>query len=264
MGSSYITGLSATRDTLNLGVGIDRNSPASLWTYGANAAYEQTTYASSYYNGNDAISAGLRVGRVISPKTSVNLSGGYSHRTSKNTDAIDGYNLHLGMASRLQPTATYSMNGGLSYSRSEHGWDNWGASYDVGMGWKISPKWAASLHGSSWIQPAELASRYSDTQNYASLYNTIGMGVNFIPVRRLSTTTQLLYRRNQYKYMGSSTTGSLNGCVDDLFMARLAASFSMTRYLSLVASTQYQTVFSDIKQKEYDEYSASLGLRLQY
>jgi len=264
MGSSYTTGMSANRDTMSVGVGAAHSAPSSLWTYNGNAAYERTSYASMYFNQNDAITAGLGLGRAISPKTMVNLSGGWSHRTSKNTDAITGYNLSAGMSSRLLPKTTYNISGGMSYSRSAGGWSNWGASYNMGAGWKISPKWSASLHGSTWLQPSEIASPHSGTQNYVSLYNTLGAGVSFIPVRKLSTTTQVLYRRGQYKYMGNYSNSALNGCVDDLYMVRFAASYALSRHLSLVASTQYQTVFSDIKQKEYDEYSASLGLRLKY
>ena len=264
MGSSYLNGMSANRDTMSLGLGVGRSSPASLWTYSGNAAYERTSYASQYFNQNDAVTAGLSLGRAISVKTMVNLSGGWSYRTSKNTDSITGYNFMAGMSSRLMPKTTYNISAGMNYSRSANGWSNWGASYNMGAGWKISPKWSASLHGSTWLQPSEIASPYSGTVNYVSLYNTLGAGVNFIPVRKVSTTTQVLYRRGQYKSMDGHTASALNNCVDDLYMVRFAASYALSRYLSLVASTQYQTVFSDLKQKEYDEYSASLGLRLKY
>ena len=259
---------SASRDTMSLGLGIGRSSPGSNWTYGGNLAYEQTSYSDKqYYNKHDNISAGLSLGRAISAKTSANLSGSWSHRTSKYTDDVDSYSLQAGLSTRLQPKVTYNTSLGLRYSRAANGWDNWGASYDLGAGWKISQKWSASLHGSSWLQPSEIATPNLSTENYVSMYHTIGGGVNYIPLRRLSTTTQYLFRRGQFKYIGAYDPDkgyALNDCVDNLHMLRFAATFTLTRYLSLVGSAQYQTMYSDMKEREYDEYSASLGLRLKY
>ena len=263
-GRDFTTGDSADRDSLNFNLGVGRSSDRSRWTYGGNAAYERTDYKGGLYNKNDGISAGLYVGRHISPKTTATLSSGYSYRTSKNTDSISQYNLQAGLQSRLLPKVTYSVSGGGNYSRASNGWNNWGASYNLSLGWKISTKLSASLYGSSWLQPSEIANSEYGTYNYVSMYNTLGGGVTYVPFRYLSTTTQALYRRGQYKYMGDYETGSLNGVVDELYMARIAANLSLTDYLSLVASAQYQFVNSDIKEKEYDEYSASLGVRLQY
>jgi len=255
----------ATRDTMSLGLGVGRSSPASNWNYGGNVAYEQTNYSyKDLYNKHDNVSGGLTVGRALSAKTSANLSGSWSHRTSRYTHDVDSYSLQAGLSSRLQPKVTYNTSAGFRYSRAQNGWDDWGASYDVGAGWKISQKWSASLHGSSWLQPSEISSQSQGTQNYISTYQTIGGGVNFIPVRRLSTTTQYLFRRGQFKYIDGKTENTLNDCVDNLHMIRFASTFTLTRYLSLVGSAQYQTLYSDIKLREYDEYSASLGLRLKY
>jgi len=264
MTSNYSTGDSADRDTWNLGLVIGHASPRSRWDYSVNAGYESTSYESNYYNNNEAFTGGFRLARDLTAKTMLNLSGGYSYRTSSNTDNMQVYNLQVGLNSRLLPKVTYSISGGLQYSRSSNGWSAWSPAYNMSMGWKISQKLSASLFGSSWIQPSEIASRYYGTQNYASLYYTLGTAVNYIPVRRLSTTAQLLYRRANYKYMGDTTTGVLNNSGDDLYMARLAASVSLTRFLSLVASMQYQTTFSDIKAKDYDQLTATLGLRLKY
>jgi hypothetical protein len=262
-GSDFYTGQSANRDTTNVNLGVGYGSDRSRWTWGANTGYEQTKYA-NFYNQNNAVSAGLYIGRSISAKTLATLSGNYSYRTSKNTDDLHDYNLLAGFRSRLLPKVTYSVEGGVQYSHSSDGWDNWGASYNMSFGWKISDKLSASLYGSSWVQPSEIASEYYGTQNFASLYNTLGGGVTYVPFRKLSTTTQALYRRGQYKHMGEGEAGRLNGCVDDLYMARIAADYALRSWLSLVASAQYQFVNSNVKEKEYDEYSVNVGVRLRY
>lgn len=258
----YYNGETADRDTLNLSISAGRDSILSRNVYGATVSYQKTDYESDAYNDNDALGISAFIGRNITPKTALTLSGSYYHRSSDNTDDLDNYSLRLGLRSRLQAKVWYTMEGGVAYSETSD-WHKWSPSYKVSFGWKISPKLSTSVYGSTWVQPSETSNR-GGSYNYASMYYTIGAGVTYTPVRRLSTTTQVLYRRNEYEYMGDYGTSYLSGTADDLYMARIAATFALTPYMSFVASASYQNQQSTRKLNEYDEYSVALGVRLRY
>lgn len=209
--------------------------------------------------GWDEWTATLELSRKISEKSNFLVSGGIqsyeSDGATRGTDSRSmGYNLMAGIGSRATERITYRMMTGASFfdyakSEMETGWR-----YSVDVNWLINRKLAFSLAGSSYFQPSERE------QNQAQEVYTLSGGLTYRPFRKLSTSFDLAYRREEDQYGQGDT--------DDQFSTRLRADYDWIRTrdfsVDLYASVEYLKRYSDDSYYEYDRFVGMLGMRIFY
>jgi len=225
------------------------------------------------------------LGQRLTAKSSVIVNLAYSEQTSESVSRnSSSVGVSAGFSSRPTSKVTYRATAGVeSYDSGVDGEKKLGATYRLAMDWKVSEKWTATLAGAGQYQPGEDVAR-----NYAQVF-TLGTGVTYRPTRRLTTTLQALYRRDDFEQPVRTRTGPtiyipINGPyqtwlvpftigsrwggeqrTDDQVTLRADVSFKLNKYTSLSAGGEYGLRASTIEsQYGYDRYRVHTGLNLRY
>lgn len=210
---------------------------------------------------------GLEIARKLSEKSNVLLSGSYQEYASDGAIGIDnnstGYTLQAGLGSRATERIKYRALIGASMFEYAGGADQMnGWTYSVDANWVISRKVAASIAGSSFFQPSE------QDANQAMQVYALSAGLNYNPMRRLSTRADLAFRREE----GQLDVGNAGAVTDNLYSARLRADYGPLHLdaggikvdANLYCGLEYTERMSDESFNEYDRYRISLGMTFRY
>lgn len=226
------------------------------------------------------------LGQRLTAKSDVILNMAVTEQSSEGVaDSSRGYSLSGGLSSRLTSKVTYRATAGLeSYVSGVDNNSSIGATYKLATDWKVSEKWSVSVVGTGQYQPAEDVAR-----NYAQVF-TLGTGVSYRPTRRITTTLQALYRRDDFAEPVKIGTGGrtiyipVSGPIrtwliplklgggrggedrtDDQITLQGNISFKLNKYASLSAGGEYSFRTSTIEdQYGYDRYRVHTGLNLRY
>lgn len=246
------------------------------------ARYSDINYDSpSLYDWKER-SAYVEVGRKISPKSSAVVNVEVAEQISDNT--LKDYNsigVSAGLTSRLASKVRYRATAGIE--RYDSGVDsdkNLGLIYKLAMDWKISEKLTATAVGSGRFQPAEDA-----LSNYSQVF-TLGSGLTYRPTRRLTTSVQALYRRDDYEKRVKTANGTtiyipVNGPFfswqvpvelgsrwsernDDQVTLRGDIGLRLTKYATVSVGGEYGFRSSSISNYDYNRYRVHTGLNLRY
>ncbi len=213
--------------------------------------------------GWEEYSVGLQLARQLTAKSDLILSGSYQEYKSDGAQGgvssdSTGYTLMGGFGSRATERIKYNLLAGMSMFDYAEGDQLYGFVYNANVSWVISRKLTASFAGSSQFQPSEREANQA-TQNY-----TVSAGLSHKTTRRLTTSLDLAFRRedNEYKYdYGDGTSSSDH---DDRYSMRLLARYSLRKYVNLYAGVEYEDQRSDEKVNEFDRYRGTLGVNLRY
>ncbi len=267
------------RANASLGQQLTEKSSGVLGAGVADIAYEQK----GLYDWRE-YSADLDLGRRLTAKSDAIINVAITEQTSEGTSGnYRGYSLSGGVSSRPTSKVTYRATAGVeSYSSSDSGDSVLGGTYKLAMDWRVSQKWTATLAGSGQYQPGEDVAR-----NYAQVF-TLGSGLTYRPTRRISTSVQLLYRRDDFaepvKVPGRTIYVPVTGSgltwfvpvqlgrfrrgedrTDDQITLRGDISFKLNKFASLSAGGEYSIRTSTIEdQYGYDRYRVQTGLNLRY
>ncbi len=174
-----------------------------------------------------------------------------------------GFSLMGGVASHMTERIEYRALAG--WSRFEYGdgaKDCNGWTYTLNGKWQIDDANTLSLmvFGNSYYQPSE-----RDYGTATKVY-TLGCGVAKGLVRnKLRLTGDLTYRKQTCEY----TEYSSANYDEDVYTARIGASYSLNRMFSLFGSIEYQTENTSNGNRighayDYDRYRGTVGVRLTY
>lgn len=217
---------------------------------------DQNQYAALY--GWREWSMGLELAHRLTEKSNLLLNGSYQEYESDGAFGMDssstGYTLMAGFGSRATERISYRALMGATWFDYAGGDQLSGWVYSLDASWLISKKWAATIAGSSYFQPSETE------MNQAMQVYTLSTGLTYRPMRKLTTSFDVAYRReeNEYSY---SDQGAIT---DDVFSTRLHADYQLMRYVSVYGGLEYQDRMSDASANEYDRYLGTLGLKFRY
>jgi hypothetical protein len=204
-------------------------------------------------------SVGLELARQLTAKTDLLLNGSYQEFESDgNTGGVSsdstGYTVMGGIGSRATERITYNLLAGMSMFDYAGGDKLYGFVYNADVSWLLSKKWAATFAGSSQFQPSERETNQA-TQNY-----TASAGLTYKTTRRLTSSFDLAYRREENEY----DQGAGSSDHDDRYSARMMARYKLRKYVNLYAGVEYENQVSDEDTNEFDRYRGTFGVNLRY
>ena len=213
--------------------------------------------------GWEEYSVGLQLARQLTAKSDIIVSGSYQEYDSDGavggvSSDSTGYTLMGGFGSRATERIKYNLLAGVSMFDYAEGDKIHGFVYNANASWLISRKWAATFAGSSQFQPSEREANQA-TQNY-----TASFGLTYKMTRRLTTSMDLAYRREENEYQYDYGNGVTSSDSDDRYSARLMARYKLQKYATLYAGVEYEDQRSDDEQSEFDRFRGKLGLNLRY
>jgi len=230
-----------------------------------NGSYSDLSYDnnSSQYGalyGWKEYSVGLQLARQMTAKSDFLISGSYQEYDSDGAQggmnsSSTGYSLMAGVGSRATERIKYSILAGASMFDYAEGDVLTGFTYEANMSWILSRKWALSLAGSSYFQPSETEA------NQAMQVYTMSTGLTYNMTRRMTTSLDLAYRREENEYDYGTTASSDS---DDRYSSRLMARYKLRKYVNLYAGLEYETQKSEEDINEFDRFRGTLGLNLRY
>ena len=222
---------------------------------------DQDEYGALY--GWSEYSVGLDLARQLTAKSNLQLSGSYQEYISdgaQNGVSSDssGYTLMGGFGSRATEKIKYSLMAGASMFDYAGGDEMHGFVYNANVSWAISHKLTATFAGSSQFQPSEREANQA-TQNY-----TASAGLSHQTTRRLTTSVDLAFRREENEYEYNYGNGVTSSEYDDRYSARLMARYKLRKYVNLYAGVEYEDQISQEDTNEFDRYRGTLGVNLRY
>ncbi|MFO7937607.1 MAG: outer membrane beta-barrel protein [Kiritimatiellia bacterium] len=222
---------------------------------------DQDEYGALY--GWEEVSVGMELARQLTAKSDLILSGSYQEYYSdgaKNGVSSDstGYTLMAGFGSRATERIRYRLLAGTSFFDYAEGDELNGFVYNGSVSWMISRRLSATFAGSSQFQPSEREANQA-TQNY-----TASAGLSYKATRRLTTSFDLAYRREENEYEYNYGNGVSSSGHDDRYSVRLLARYKLKKYASLYAGIEYEDQVSEEETDEFDRYRGTLGLNLRY
>ena len=215
-------------------------------------------YAPLY--GWDEWSAELEFSRKLTEKTNLLLAGGVQSYESDGTSSgvneqSTGYSLMAGLGSRATEKISYRALTGVSFFDYANNDSKAGWTYSVDMNWVINKQWGLSIAGSSYYQPSERE------QNQANKIYSLSSGLTYRPFRKLTTSADLAYRREETEYAHTRVS---DGQHEDTISGRLGANYLLMRYATIYTNLEYDKRLSDVDDYEFDCFRWILGMRLFY
>ncbi|MDA3923172.1 MAG: outer membrane beta-barrel protein [Kiritimatiellae bacterium] len=210
-------------------------------------------------------SVGLELARQITAKSDLLLNGSYQQYESDGAQSTvaspvapnsssTGYSLMGGFGSRATERIDYRVLAGASafnYAESDM---LIGFTYDASLRWVLSRKFTLALAGASYFQPSER------TANQATQAYSASIGLTYLTSRRLTTSLDLAYRREENEYQ----TVPVDSAVTDRYSVRLMARYKLRKNVSLYTSLEYEEQAADNDEDEFDRFRGTLGVNLRY
>jgi hypothetical protein len=222
---------------------------------------DQDEYGALY--GWSEVSVGLGLSRQLTAKSNFLLNGSYQEYTSDGAQGgvssdSTGYTTMAGFGSRATERIKYNLLAGVSMFDYAGGDEMQSFVYNANVSWKISHKLSATFAGSSQYQPSEREANQA-TQNY-----TATVGLSHQTTRRLTTSVDLAYRREENEYDYDYGNGVKSSEHDDRYSVRLMARYKLRKYVSLYAGVESEYQKSQEETDEFDRYRGTLGVNLRY
>ncbi len=213
-------------------------------------------------------SAGLEFGFAASKWTDLLVAGGYSGYRQKNggtgyhnySNDSQSWTVMGGLGTRATEKIQYRALVGASWldyggrSGADSGW-----TYELSGNWRLTRQVQLSLLGSSYYQPSERA-RGSAVKVYA-----LSAGASYLTLGdKLVLSANIAYRHEQNVYSDRVLSGN-NAYDEDLLSARLSANYTINRWMSVFASTEWEEDWCDSRRDyDYDRFRGTIGVRFHY
>jgi hypothetical protein len=244
------------RTTARLGVALDQPlGEKTVLRAGVN--YSDLEYDSDALYGWQSLGGTLGFGRKLTGKTDVLLDGGYDRQTSDGAaNSSSSYRITTGLGSRDTVKSSYRATVGMmgyDYDNGSAQATTW--TYGLSGAWKFSERLSGTLSGSANYQPSEV-----DRNNYSTV-NALGAGLVFDATRRVKTTFNVVYRREDYA-RADPVYGETR--LDNQFSLYARASYQFYRYARLFINAEFTKNLSSIGDYDYNRLFLETGLNLRF
>ena len=223
-------------------------------------------YAPLY--GWQQFSAGLEAGFAASKWTDLLVAGGYSgYRQKSGSGGYRNYSNESqvwtvmgGIGTHATEKIQYRALVGASWleygghSGADSGW-----TYQLSGNWRITRQVQLSLLGSSYYQPSER------TIGQAIKVYALSAGVSYLTLGdRLNLNANIAFRREENAYH-DRYLASGNDYDEDIISARLGATYTINRWMSLFATISWEEEWCDkYDNYDYDRFRGTVGVRFHY
>lgn len=223
-------------------------------------------YAPLY--GWQQFSAGLEAGFAASKWTDLLVAGGYSGYRQKG--ASGGYRHYsnesqvwtvmAGIGTHATEKIQYRALVGASWleygghSGADSGW-----TYQLSGNWRVTRQVQLSLLGSSFYQPSERS------VGQAVKVYALSAGVSYLTLGdRLNLNANIAFRHEENAYSDKYLAAG-NDYDEDIISARLGATYTINRWMSLFATIAWEEEWCDKHDNyDYDRFRGTVGVRFHY
>jgi len=223
----------------------------------AGVNYSDLQYDSDSLYGWKSLDGTLGLSRKLTEKTDALLSGGYERQTSDGSaNSSSSYRITTGLGSRNTAKSSYRAEVGMmgyDYDGGSANVTTW--TYSLSGAWKFSDRFSGTLSGSANYQPSEV-----DQNNYSTV-NTIGAGLVFDATRRVKTTVNVVYRREDYA-RPDPVYGETR--LDNQVSLYWRTSYQFYRYARVFLNAEFSKNFSSIGDYDYNRLFLETGINLRF
>ncbi len=265
-------GIWRDRQTANVSGAVERRF-TERWHAALSAQYDYLDYDNDTGKyaplyGWQEYSFGLEAGFMLSKWTDLIVAGGYSGYRQDSSTGLSGYHydnesdvwsIQGGIGSRATEKITYRLLTGASWlsyggkSNADVGW-----TYSLSANWRATRQLTFTALGSSYYQPSERQLGQA-VKTYA-----MSVGVSYLTFGdKVNLTGDVAWRKEDQVY--SDYVGYGSNYTEDIFSARIGATYTFNRWVSLFANLIYEKDFCDENSAyEYDRFRGTLGIRFHY
>ncbi|MEI8242619.1 MAG: hypothetical protein WCI17_05075 [bacterium] len=221
------------------------------------ASYSDLWYDNPALFGWKSVGGTLGFSRKFTEKSDLLLSMGYDTQWSDGSeDQSHSYCVLVGVGS--SPTAKSSYRAeigamGYDFNGGEDTAISW--TYNLSGNWRLSQRLSANVSGTANFQPSE-----TDQNNY-TMVQSFAAGLTFEATRRLTTSLQAVYRREDY-----AKTDALSGDrrIDDQVSAYGRVNYRVWRYTSVFVGADVSKNVSAIDTWSYDRLFLETGVTFRF
>ena len=218
--------------------------------------YSDLWYANPALVGWQDVGGTLGFSRKISDLSSVLLDFGVDDQSSDGGDGdSQSYRVLAGFGSRLSAKTSYQAEVGfMGYEFNNGERTAFAPTYNLSGIWAVSERLSAHVSGTARYQPSEL-----DGNNY-TLVDTISAGLEWKATRRLTTTLDATYSREDY---GKADPGR-NKQRDNQVDLSGRATYHVFHYTSVFVGAEYGRDDSTIDENSYRRLFLETGVALRF
>ena len=222
-------------------------------------------YAPLY--GWQEFSAGLEAGFAASKWTDLLVAGGYSGYRQKAGSGYRNYSNESqvwtvmgGIGTHATEKIQYRALVGASWleygghSGADSGW-----TYQLSGNWRVTRQVQLSLLGSSYYQPSERS------VGLAVKVYSLSAGVSYLTLGdKLNLNANIAFRHEENAYHDRYLAAG-NDYDEDIISARLGATYTINRWMSLFATIVWEEEWCDkYDNYDYDRFRGTVGVRFHY
>lgn len=267
------------RDTLTLSA-ILGTRVGDQTTGGLSYQYSETDYADRDLSSNSSQNLSAQAGYIVTPKSSVFVRGSYGILESESLTE-DGYTTSLLGGISSVATEKLSYNIGVGWNRYERdpeppdpafpdvepdpGLEDDGPAYDAAIQWAASHKTSVSASGSLGFEnSANAASSVRQTER-------IQLAISHRLTTRVGLGAAVFYRHEDYsepRIVQSPDPGAEPELINDereTVGGNLSASYTpKAPWYNVFARASYEDTTASTTNSEYDQFRATIGVRMHY
>ena len=230
--------------------------------------YKNDTGKYSPLYGWQEFSAGLEAGFAASKWTDLLVAGGYSgYRQKAATGGYRNYSnesqvwtIMGGIGTHATEKIQYRALVGASWleygghSGADSGW-----TYQLSGNWRVTRQVQLSLLGSSYYQPSERS------VGLAVKVYALSAGVSYLTLGdKLNLNANIAFRHEENAYHDRYLAAG-NDYDEDIISARLGATYTINRWMSLFATIAWEEEWCDkYDNYDYDRFRGTVGVRFHY
>ena len=222
-------------------------------------------YAPLY--GWQEFSAGLEAGFAASKWTDLLVAGGYSGYRQKSGSGYRHYSnesqvwtIMGGIGTHATEKIQYRALVGASWLEyGGHSGSDCGWTYQLSGNWRVTRQVQLSLLGSSYYQPSERSI------GQAVKVYSLSAGVSYLTLGdKLNLNANIAFRHEENAYHDRYLAAG-NDYDEDIISARLGATYTINRWMSLFATIAWEEEWCDkYDNYDYDRFLGTVGVRFHY
>lgn len=221
------------------------------------ASYSDLWYDNPTLYGWQDVGGTIGFSRLLTEKSDLVLDFGYDDQMSDGSSGESrSYRVMAGFGSRPTAKSSYRAEVGvMRYDFSDGSASAVSPTYNFSGDWRLTERLSANVSGSSIYQPSE-----TDQNNY-TLVDSLTAGLTFQPTRRLTTSVNLIYRREDYARVDA---GEGKKRLDNQVDVYARASYQLFRYTSVFVGADLSKDMSSIDEDSYNRIFLETGVNLRF
>ena len=244
------------RYSLTLGASVDtRLGEKTGMSVGA--SYSDLWYANPLLYGWQDAGGTLGFSRKLTEKSDLVLDFGADNQWSDGSSGESrSYRMLVGFGSQPTAKSTYRAEVGIMGYDFNNGADTvYAPTYNLSGNWRVSQRMSVNFSGSANYQPSE-----TDQNNY-TLVDSISAGLNFEATSRLTTSLNVIYRREDY---AKTDAGVDDKRLDNQIDLYGRASYRVFRYTSFFVGADFSKNTSTIGEWAYNRLYLETGMDVRF